>query len=173
MKRLLLIVLLPLALLTGCSHEKKEYSASELYQHYAERQNLKVAQVEQFSLSDSVSVEVILMEADDENAWQQLKEEFNIQGDEGTVSWLGDSDNPALRTQWTGIPVMRVIASLDKHTIGIYRIDNEMQYDAIVDYQFGDKSSYFIQPFEVMPEYSWITVILSICLFTLFTTTQV
>ncbi|MDD6428394.1 MAG: acyltransferase [Lachnospiraceae bacterium] len=41
--------------------------------------------------------------------------------------------------------------------------------DAIVDYQFGDKSSYFIQPFEVMPEYSWITVILSICLFTLFT----
>ena len=135
MKRLLLIILLPLALLTGCSHEKKEYSASELYQHYAERQNLKVAQVEQFSLSDSVSVEVILMEADDENAWQQLKEEFNIQGDEGTVSWLGDSDNPALRTQWTGIPVMRVIASLDKHTIGIYRIDNEMQYDAIVDYQ--------------------------------------
>jgi hypothetical protein len=30
---------------------------------------------------------------------------------------------------------MRVIASLDKHTIGIYRIDNETQYDAIVDYQ--------------------------------------
>ena len=76
-----------------------------------------------------------LMETDDENVWQQLKEEFNIQGDEGTVSWLGNSDNPAVRTQWTGIPVMRVIASLDKHTIGIYRIDNEMQYDAIVDYQ--------------------------------------
>ena len=135
MKRLLLIILLPLALLTGCSHEKKEYSVSELYQHYAERQNLNVAQVEGFSLNDSVSVEVILMETDDENVWQQLKEEFNIQGDEGTVSWLGNSDNPAVRTQWTGIPVMRVIASLDKHTIGIYRIDNEMQYDAIVDYQ--------------------------------------
>ena len=135
MKRLLLIVLLPLALLTGCSHEKKEYSASALYQHYAERQNLKVAQVEQFSLSDSVSVEVILMEADDENAWQQLKEEFNIQGDEGTVSWLGDSDNPALRTQWTGNPVMRVIASYSRRTIGFYRIETEAQYDALIDYQ--------------------------------------
>lgn len=137
MKRLLLIltILLPVTMFTGCSHEKKEYSVSELYQYYAERQDLTVAQVNGFKLNDSVCVDVILMQADDENAWQQLKEEFNIRGDEGTVSWLGESENPAIRTQWNGAPVMRVIASLYKHTIGIYRIDNETQYDAIVDYQ--------------------------------------
>ena len=135
MKKLLLIILLPLAMLTGCSHEKKEMNVSALYQHYAVRQDLTVAQVNGFKLNDTVRVDVVLMQAEDENAWQQLKEEFNIQGDEGTVSWLGESENPAIRTQWSGVPVMRVIASLYKHTIGIYRIDNEAQYDAIVEYQ--------------------------------------
>ena len=135
MKKMIWIMLLPLVMLTGCSHEKKEMNVSELYQHYSERENLSVAQVSGFELNDSVCVDVVLMQADNEEAWQQLKEEFNIRGDEGTVSWLGESENPAIRTQWNGTPVMRVIASLYKHTIGIYRIDNETQYDAIVEYQ--------------------------------------
>lgn len=135
MKKMIWIMLLPLIMLTGCSQEKKEMNVSALYQHYAERENLSVAQVSGFELNDSVCVDVVLMQADNEEAWQQLKEEFNIRGDEGTVSWLSESENPAIRTQWNGTPVMRVIASLYKHTIGIYRIDNETQYDAIVEYQ--------------------------------------
>ena len=135
MNKMIWIMLLPLVMLTGCSQEKKEMNVSALYQHYAERENLSVAQVSGFELNDSVCVDVVLMQADNEEAWQQLKEEFNIRGDEGTVSWLGESENPAIRTQWNGTPVMRVIASLYKHTIGIYRIDNETQYDAIVEYQ--------------------------------------
>lgn len=135
MKRIVFIILLPLLVLAGCSREAKESAVSDLYRNYAERQDLKVAQVSGFKLSDTVRVDVVLMEADGENAWQQLKQEFNIQGEEGTVSWLGETDNPAIRTQWTGAPVMRVIASLDNHSVGIYRIDNEAQYDAIVDYQ--------------------------------------
>lgn len=135
MKKMIWIMLLPLVMLTGCSQEKKEMNVCTLYQHYAERENLSVAQVSGFELNDSVCVDVVLMQADNEEAWQQLKEEFNIRGDEGTVSWLGESENPAIRTQWNGTPVMRVIASLYKHTIGIYRIDNETQYDAIVEYQ--------------------------------------
>ena len=119
MKKMIWIMLLPLVMLTGCSHEKKEMNVSALYQHYAERENLSVAQVSGFELNDSVCVDVVLMQADNEEAWQQLKEE----------------ENPAIRTQWNGTPVMRVIASLYKHTIGIYRIDNETQYDAIVEYQ--------------------------------------
>lgn len=41
--------------------------------------------------------------------------------------------------------------------------------DAIVEYQFGDKKSYFVQPFEVISEYSWIAVLLSVCVFCIFT----
>lgn len=41
--------------------------------------------------------------------------------------------------------------------------------DEIVDYQFGSKKSYFVQPFEIIPEYSWIAVLLSVCVFCIFT----
>lgn len=121
-------------MLTSCSREG-EPSASAFYQRYAQRQELKVAEVDGFKLNDSVRVDVVMLQAEDEQAWQWLTEEFDIRGNEGTVSWLGAPDDPAQRTQWTGSSVMRVIASHDKRTIGFYRLDNEAQYDALVDYQ--------------------------------------
>lgn len=134
MKRLIFILVLPL-LLAGCCHESEVPPEGTLYLHYAARQDLNVAQLNGFKLSDEVRVDVVMLQADDEQAWMQLVEEFDIRGDQGTVSWLGETDNPAQRTQWTGNPVMRVIASHDKRTIGFYRLDTEEQYDATVDYQ--------------------------------------
>lgn len=96
---------------------------------------MTVAQVGGFKLCDTVRVDVVMLQAEVEQSWLQLTEEFNIRGEEGMVSWLGDIDNPALRTMWTGEPVMRVIASPDKRTIGFYRIETEAQYDALIDYQ--------------------------------------
>lgn len=127
--------MLPLALLTGCSQRPETPPEGAFYQHYAARQELKVAQVSGFKLCDSVRVDVVMLQAEDEQAWKQLTEEFDIRGDEGTVSWIGESDNPAVRTQWTGAPAMRVIASHSRHTIGFYQIDTEAQYDALIDYQ--------------------------------------
>ena len=137
MKRLLFIVLLPLTLLTGCSRETEPQGASAFYSRYAQRQELKVAEVDGFKLSDTVRIDVVMLQAETEEAWQQLKAEFDIRGEEGTVSWLGDIENPALRTQWEKGPVMRVIASHEKQVIGFYRIDNEAQYDALIEYQIN------------------------------------
>lgn len=128
-------MLLPVLMALGCSRGPEMPPESALYQHYAARQDLKVAQVNGFELCDTVLVDVVMLQAEDEEAWQQLMVEFNITGDEGTVSWLGETDNPAQRTQWDGTPVMRVIASHSKHTIGFYRLDCEAQYDALIDYQ--------------------------------------
>jgi hypothetical protein len=132
MKRLLFILLAPLVMLTSCSSEPDEGS---LYHRYSDRKGLTVAEVDGFSLNDSVMVDVVILQAESDEEWQSLCNEFDIRGEEGTLSWLGETDNPSIRTEWDGGTVMRVIASLDKHTIGIYRIDNETQYDAIVDYQ--------------------------------------
>ena len=96
---------------------------------------MTVAQVGGFKLCDTVRVDVVMLQAEVEQSWLQLTEEFNIRGEEGMVSWLGDIYNPALRTKWTGEPVMRVIALPDKRTIGFYRIETEAQYDALIDYQ--------------------------------------
>lgn len=127
-----------LALLTGCTHRTATPPEDSLYRCYAEREDLKVAQLNGFKLNDTVRVDVIMLQADDEQSWQQLAAEFDVRGDEGSVSWLGEMDAPVNRTQWSGNPVMRVIASHDKRTIGFYRIDNEMQYDALIDYQLNN-----------------------------------
>ena len=138
MKKLLLIVMLlvwPLALLAQGS----------LYKQYASRPGLTVAQVDGFKLCDSVRVDVVLLQADDEAAWRRLAVEFGVEGEEGVVSWLADTERPAKRVGWTGRPVLRAVASHARRTLAFYRLDNERQYDALLDYQLyrmkGDKKN--------------------------------
>lgn len=131
-------MLVPLMLLVSCSSEPNEGS---LYHRYAERKGLTVAEVDGFSLNDSVTVDVVMLQAESDEEWQNLCEEFDIRGEEGTLSWLGESDNPSVRTEWTGTAVMRVIASHGRRTIGFYRIDNEVQYDALIDYQLNNTNT--------------------------------
>lgn len=137
MKKLLLLILLPVLIAVGCGREAEETPESGLYKRYASHEELSVAQVCGFSLCDSVRVDVVLLQAESDEAWQQLKEEFDIRGDEGTVSWLGAEENPALRTQWTGSPATRVVASHARRTVGLYIIESEAQYDALLDYQLN------------------------------------
>lgn len=128
MKRIaiiILVLLMPLAVM----------AQGQLYKQYASRPGLTVAQVDGFKLNDSVSVDVVMLQADNEKAWKQLCEEFDIRGEESVVSWLGDPETPARRVKWTGRPLMRVVASHKRHTIAFYRLDNESQYDALIDYQ--------------------------------------
>lgn len=129
MKRLLIILMLLLPIVV--------MAQSELYKHYASRNDLTVAQVNGFKLNDAVRVDVVLVVADDEEAWNQLKEELDIRGEEGVNSWLGELKQPAKRVKWNGKTLLRVIASHTRRTVGFYRIDSEAQYDALLDYQLN------------------------------------
>ncbi len=111
---------------------------NDLYKRYASRQELTVAQVSGFKLSESQRVDVVLVVADDETAWQKLAKELNIKGEGGVVSWLGDPRNPAQRVKWTGSSVLRVVASHARRTVAFYRVNTEAQYDALLDYQLNN-----------------------------------
>jgi hypothetical protein len=130
MKRLLIILmmLLPIAAM----------AQNDLYKRYASRQELTVAQVSGFKLSESQRVDVVLVVADDEAAWQKLAKELNIKGEDGVVSWLGDPRDPAQRVKWTGGTVLRVVASHARRTVAFYRVNTEAQYDALLDYQLNN-----------------------------------
>lgn len=133
------LLLLSVAILTGCS-SKTDGQPGEIYQKYASQPGLTVAQVSDFELNDTVKIDVVLLVSDNDTSWRQLAEELDIRCDSGSTSWLAPIDQPAQRTVWNGDPVMRVIASPSRHTIGIYRIDNEEQYDALTDYQLDQIS---------------------------------
>ncbi len=127
MKRFIfiLLLLLPLAAM----------SQGELYKRYASRTDLTVAQVSGFKLNENVRVDVVLVVADNDAAWKQLKKELGVKNDNGVESWLGVMAQPSQRTRWTGQTVLRVVVSHSRRTVGFYRLDNEKQYDALLDYQ--------------------------------------
>jgi len=130
MKRLLLI-LMPLMLL-ACSHEETELP---LYQRYAPRQDLTVAQVKGFQLGDTLKTDVVLLVADDSAAWAELKAEFDIRTSEGVTSWMGDIDEPARRVKRAVRPAWRAMAVHADRTVAFYRVDTEAQRQALMDYQ--------------------------------------
>ena len=130
MKKLLLI-LLPLMLL-ACSREVEEVP---LYRQYAARQDLTVAQVKGFQLCDMVKTDVVILVADDSAAWADLKEEFDIRTSEGVTSWMGNIDEPARRVKRSVRPAWRAMAVHDERTIAFYRIEDSVQYQALLDYQ--------------------------------------
>ena len=130
MKRLLLI-LMPLMLL-ACSHEETELP---LYQRYAARQDLTVAQVKGFQIGDTLKTDVVLLVADDSAAWAELKAEFDIRTSEGVTSWMGDIDEPARRVKRAVRPAWRAMAVHADRTVAFYRIDTEEQRQALMDYQ--------------------------------------
>ena len=126
-----LLILLPLMLL-ACSRESE---LVPLYQQYAVRQDLTVAQVSGFKLNDSVKVDVVILVADDSTAWNRLKEEFDIRTSEGVTSWMGNTDHPQQRVKRDVRPAWRVMAVHNDMTIAFYRIDTETQREALIDYQ--------------------------------------
>jgi len=130
MKRLLLI-LMPLMLL-ACSHEETELP---LYQRYAPRTDLTVAQVKGFQIGDTLKTDVVLLVADDSAAWAELKAEFDIRTSEGVTSWMGDIDEPARRVKRSVRPAWRAMAVHADRTVAFYRIDIEEQRQALLDYQ--------------------------------------
>jgi len=69
-KRIFLILLLLLPIAAGAQ--------SHLYERYASQKDLAVAQVNGFALSDSVRVDVVLVVADNDAAWQRLMKEYAI-----------------------------------------------------------------------------------------------
>ena len=131
MKRLLFILLLPLAFLS-CS---REVDKVPLYHQYEARKDLTVAQVTGFQLCDTVKTAVVILVADDSAAWQSLKTEFDIRTSEGVTSWMGDIDHPAQRVKRNVRPAWRAMAVHSDRTIAFYRVDNSLQYQALLDYQ--------------------------------------
>lgn len=130
MKRLLYI--LPLLLFFACLREESELP---LYQQYASRQDLTVAQVKGFQLNDTVKTDVVILVADDSAAWSGLKQEFDIRTSEGVTSWMGDIDEPARRVKRVVRPAWRAMAVHEEKTIAFYRIEDDTQYEALMDYQ--------------------------------------
>jgi len=137
MKRLSIGLLGLLGLLTGIAGCSREVEKVPLYHQYETRKDLTVAQVTGFQLRDTVKTDVVILVADDSAAWQGLKEEFDIRTSEGVTSWMGEIDHPARRVKRDVRPAWRAMAVHEERTIAFYRIEDSVQYQALLDYQLN------------------------------------
>lgn len=77
----LLIVLLPVAIYALWEWTPRTVPperASELYRQYASNPHLNVSYIEDFRVNDTVTVDVTLLEAKDDEGWEELRERFDI-----------------------------------------------------------------------------------------------
>lgn len=137
MKRLLLILLM-VTVFAGCDTSDLRPPTSDLYERFAPRQDLTVAQVKGFQIGDTLKTDVVLLVADDSAAWAELKAEFDIRTSEGVTSWMGDIDEPARRVKRAVRPAWRAMAVHADRTLALYRIDTEAQRQALLDYQLDN-----------------------------------
>ena len=137
MKRLSIGLLGLLGLLTGIAGCSREVEKVPLYHQYETRKDLTVAQVTGFQLRDTVKTDVVILVADDSAAWQGLKEEFDIRTSEGVTSWMGEIDHPSRRVKRDVRPAWRAMAVHEERTIAFYRIEDSVQYQALLDYQLN------------------------------------
>lgn len=121
--------------IVGCS---REVGTVPLYQRYAARTDLTVAQVKGFQIGDTLKTDVVLLVADDSAAWAGLKAEFDIRTSEGVTSWMGDIDEPARRVGRAVRPAWRAMAVHADRTVAFYRVDTEAQRQALLDYQLDN-----------------------------------
>lgn len=134
MRRAFYILLIVLTF-AGCGTPDADRHTAALYDRYAACSDLSVAQVKGFQLCDTVAVDVVILVADDSAAWQGLKEEFDIRTSEGITSWMGDIEQPAQRVKGGERPAWRAMAVHDERTVAFYRVEDEVQYVALLDYQ--------------------------------------
>lgn len=113
----------------------------QLYERFASRSDLAVARVEGLRLDETAKVDVVLVVADNADAWRTLMAELGVEVADGVSSWLGDVKQPERRTRWNGGPCCRVVVWHERHTVGFYHINDEAQYDALIDYQLNRQSS--------------------------------
>ena len=106
-----------------------------IYNRYASHTELTVAQVSGFKLNDSVKVDVVIIVADNDKAWQEMCKEFDIRNTEGVATWTGDASHPEIRRRLNGGPCCKVVASPKKRTICIYKLKDNVDYESLMDYQ--------------------------------------
>jgi len=122
-------------------------AASSVYVKYHGTDGLKVAFVKDFPLNDTVSVDVTLLQATTDSAWQVLREDFGVKQLNDTVERINGSKATSYRyapKKDYSLPMDTtchanndlLFLSRYEQTIGVFHIDYSYQIKAIKDWLF-------------------------------------
>ena len=150
----LLIVLLPVAIYALWEWAPRTVPperASELYRQYASNPHLTVSYIEDFRVNDTVTVDVTLLEAKDDEGWEELREKINIkpipqevyeilgeEAEEDVWVWLAPKNKYHLPMDDILLNNDVLSVSHKKKQLCIFETVSEKQIDAISKHQFEE-----------------------------------
>ena len=124
-----------------------ESQCSLVYRHYAQEPGIEASFVKGFPLNDTVSIDVTLLHATTDPAWQRLKHDFGLDSldpvfvdglnEENFFSWFApksDYSKPIDAVERTNNDC--ISCSLSDNMICVFHINNIFQYKCIQYWQF-------------------------------------
>ena len=124
-----------------------ESQCSLVYRHYAQEPGIEASFVKGFPLNDTVSIDVTLLHATTDPAWQRLKHDFGLDSldpvfvdglnEENFFSWFApksDYSQPIDAVERTNNDC--ISCSLSDNMICVFHINNIFQYKCIQYWQF-------------------------------------
>lgn len=115
---------------------------SEIYQKYANEEDIKASFIKDFKVNDTVFVDVTLLEAIDSTGWDILKKDFEVPNLPLELQQLVDSGKDLVFTKMISEPAashLLAISYLTK-TLTVFHIENDAEKHAVKYHNF-DKST--------------------------------
>lgn len=130
------------ALILGWPRTVPFEQCSEIYQKYANEEDIKASFIKDFKVNDTVFVDVTLLEATDSVGWNILKKDFEVPNLPLELQQLVDSGKDLVFTKMISEPAashLLAISYLTK-TLTVFHIENDAEKHAVKYHNF-DKST--------------------------------
>ena len=146
MKRWILTLLMVAAVVAAvavvfCRHILPRWQVSDLYRRYEHVDGIAASYIHNYPVNDTLTLDVTLLEATTDSAWNGLVKEFNLSGqfnaelpsDTNAVSfWFAPRNHYNLPMDSTLLNNDIVVASQYRKTMAVFHITSEDQVNAIV-----------------------------------------
>lgn len=130
------------ALILGWPRTVPFEQCSEIYQKYANEEDIKASFIKDFKVNDTVFVDVTLLEAIDSTGWDILKKDFEVPNLPLELQQLVDSGKDLVFTKMISEPAashLLAISYLTK-TLTVFHLENDAEKHAVKYHNF-DKST--------------------------------
>lgn len=135
------------ALILGWPRTVPFEQCSEIYQKYANEEDIKASFIKDFKVNDTVFVDVTLLEAIDSTGWDILKKDFEVDSLPPELQQLVDNgedlvftkSRPKSEIDKSDFPNDLLAISHMIHTVTVFHINSEIEKYAVLNHNYKEE----------------------------------
>ena len=145
--RVCLLILGGGALILGWPRTVPFEQCSEIYQKYANEEDIKASFIKDFKVNDTVFVDVTLLEAIDSTGWDILKKDFEVDSLPPELQQLVDNgedlvftkSRPKSEIDKSDFPNDLLAISHLSHTLTVFHIKSDIEKHAVYNHNYKEE----------------------------------